>query len=493
MHLAAPHWHLALVVALNLGGPQPSQRSPFCARTSLADKMADMDGFTDRTRPATATCRLCLATVVCLLSWISSAEPPGVIERIDVEPVWSGHPVGFALLTHDDRQFVAYYDADRRMAVAARRLNESRWHTVKLPEQVKWDSHNFLTMAIDKKERIHLSGNMHVKPLVYFRTSTPLDIDTFQHVPMVGEREDRVTYPQFLRGPRNRLVFTYRDGQSGKGDQIYNVYDDRRQTWKRLLDTPLTSGEGKMNAYFSGPAKGPDGRFHLCWVWRDHFGCESNHDLCYARSKDLVHWESSSGKPLALPITLRTAEIVDPVPAGGGMINSNIRLGFDSKKRVILSYHKFDAAGNTQLHNARLEKGAWKIYQTSDWDYRWEFSGGGSIISEIHISGVTPNNDGSLRQSFSHKKYGNVTWILDEATLTPVATAPEERKHPNDVAAIENPYPGMKIRSARDLGHCPERGCSYVLQWETLDANRDKPREGAPPPPSMLRVLKRSE
>lgn len=431
--------------------------------------------------------------MACLFSCVSFAEPPTVVDRIDVEPVWSGHPVGFALLTHADQQFVAYYDADRRMTVAARRLSESRWHLLKLPEQIKWDSHNYVTMAVDNKGYIHLSGNMHVNPLVYFRTTAPLDIDTFVRAPMVGERENRVTYPQFLRGPRDRLVFTYRDGQSGKGDQIYNVYDIRKRTWRRLLDTPLTSGEGKMNAYFCGPTKGPDNRFHLCWVWRDHPGCESNHDLCYARSKDLVHWESSSGKPLALPITLQTAEIVDPVPSGGGMINSNIRLGFDSKKRVILSYHKFDTAGNTQLYNARFEKGGWRIYQTSDWDYRWEFSGGGCIISDIHISGVTLKSDGSLRQSASHKKYGSVTWILDEATLKPTATAPKEAARPKELDNIENPYPGMKMRSVHDLGRCPDRGFSYVLQWETLDANRDKPREGAPPPPSMLRVLKLSE
>ena len=28
----------------------------------------------------------------------------------------------------------------------------------------------------------------------------------------------------------------------------------------------------------------------------------------------------------------------------------------------------------------------------------------------------------------------------------------------------------------------------YVLRWETLDANRDQPRQGLLPPPSMLRL-----
>ena len=41
-----------------------------------------------------------------------------VDEVIDVERVWSGHSVGFSLLTHGDNQYAAYYDANRRMTVA---------------------------------------------------------------------------------------------------------------------------------------------------------------------------------------------------------------------------------------------------------------------------------------------------------------------------------------------------------------------------------------
>ena len=37
----------------------------------------------------------------------------------------------------------------------------------------------------------------------------------------------------------------------------------------------------------------------------------------HATSKDLIHWERSDGTALALPITLQTGEVVDPVPPGG--------------------------------------------------------------------------------------------------------------------------------------------------------------------------------
>jgi hypothetical protein len=47
--------------------------------------------------------------------------------RVDVAPVWAGHPVGFDLLTHGDRQFVAFYDAERNMTVAARTLGSDKF------------------------------------------------------------------------------------------------------------------------------------------------------------------------------------------------------------------------------------------------------------------------------------------------------------------------------------------------------------------------------
>jgi hypothetical protein len=428
-----------------------------------------------------------LALLVMLQVWAASS--PCVLEKVEVGRVWSGHPVGFSLLTHGDRQFAAYYDADRHMTVASRKLDEKDWHRVRLPEELNWDSHNSVTFAIDCTGCLHLSGNMHVCPLVYFRTAKPLDIDTFERAPMTGARENRVTYPAFLKGASEELIFTYRDGSSGNGDQIYNVYDIDQRAWHRLLDTPLCAGNGKMNAYLNGPVLGPDGWFHLCWVWRNTPDCETNHDVSYARSKDMVHWENGAGEALELPITVKAkGVVVDPIPPGGGVINGNTKVGFDHQNRPIVSYHKYDAAGRTQLYNARLEDGGWKIYQTSDWGYRWEFSGGGSISFEVGVSPVAAVAAGTLLQSFSHAKYGGGTWKLDAATLKPVGTVQNPNRLPEELGRLESSFPGMRIRRAEDLGGGPEPDTRFLLQWETLGPNRDRPREEAPPPSTLWLV-----
>lgn len=422
----------------------------------------------------------------------AQSEALTVEQALEIGPVWAGHPVGFSLLTYKDHQFVAYYDDERRMTVAARRLGENEWHFARLPQKVGWDSHNSIVMTVDDDGYLHLSGNMHCVPLVYFRTTKPLDITTFERIPvMVGSEEQRCTYPAFFRGASNELIFTYRDGSSGNGNQIYNRYDLKTKTWKRLLDSPLTSGEGKMNAYLNGPVRGPDGYFHLCWVWRDTPDCATNHDLSYARSKDLVRWEKSDGTALALPITIETAEVVDPVPPGGGMINGNTKIGFDSKRRPVIAYHKFDAEGKTQIYNARREMGGWKIYQTSNWDYRWEFSGGGSIDFEVRVGAVAVDADGELNQSYSNAKHGSGIWQLDIATLKPTAILKRPSRYPTKLRRLTSDFPGMQVRFDEDSAASGSEGARYVLRWETLGRNRDRPRKKVPPP-SMLTLYKLS-
>jgi len=146
-----------------------------------------------------------------------------------------------------------------------------------------------------------------------------------------------------------------------------------------------------------------------------------------------------------------------------------------------VSYHKYDAAGKTQVYNARLEEGTWKIQQASDWDYRWEFSGGGAIPFEVGVSPVTPAEDGFLLQPFSNAKCDSGTWKLDEATLKPVGMAQVPSRIPDELGRLESDFPGMQTRRSEDLGASPEKDTRYLLQWQTLGANRDRPREGVLP------------
>lgn len=432
----------------------------------------------------------------CLSLFLTSLAQANEPSRIDLEPVWSGHPVSFCLLTEKDQQFAAYYDAERRMTVAQRRLGETSWTFTRLPSQVGWDSHNYVTLAVDADGHLHLAGNMHVAPMTYFRSRSPLDASTLERVePMARpELEKRATYPRFFTGPDGALLFKYRDGKSGQGNDIINRYDLPARKWRPLFDAPLTDGLGEMNAYFAGPEPGPDGFYHLCGTWRDTPDCATNHSLSYARSRDLVHWETAAGQPLRLPLSPRNIDIADPVKPGDGLINVSYRLGFDNLHRPILAYHRYDGEGQSQVFCARFEDGRWVTRPVTRWKgYRWDFGGGGSIPnSEVHPGTPAPAGEGKIELAWQSPTESG-TFLLDETTLEPLGKAPRkpsEWREPAGFGKVENPAPGMQHRRAWDVGKNAPAGSRYALIWETLGANRDKTRPGPTPPPSMLRLIR---
>ena len=440
-----------------------------------------------------------------------------VIQKIKIDSVWSGHRVKFSLLTNENRQYVAYYNANRNMVVGQRELSNDKFDLYQMPApkrlknvenkrgrisstEVGWDSHNSITMAVDKKGYIHLSGNMHVDSLTYFKSQKPNDIFSLERqFPMVGSNELKATYPKFMLTKEQDLIFHYRDGGSGNGNEIYNIYSTKNKSWSRMLDVPLTDGQGLMNAYQSQPELREDGWYHVFWVWRDTPDCSTNHDLSYMKSPDLINWYDAFNKSITLPATLdKKSLIVDPIPPKGGIINLAAKLCFDQNKNPLFVYHKYDENGNLQLYIANLDRGEWKYHVLTDWDYRWEFSGNGSIKSEFRLLNFDRRADGYFEVGYWHIKYGYGT-ILVNNKLNPVGKVIKPNQlfksfydtdNNNHKSKLEGNFPGLGIRTSQDDGKKVEDNIRFVLKWETLDSNRDRPRQKPWPPPSNLYLYK---
>ena len=459
-------------------------------RNARADA-AGSRGFRRSGRTSRAVMRAWLGAVAAVAAGLVAAPPAvalEVVERVDVAPVWSGHPVGFSIETADDRQYVAFYDNERHMTIAGRDLDSTDWTFQRLPSRLGWDSHNGVVVATDSAGFVHVAGNMHGAPLVYFRSQRPHDLSTLRRERMLGSRERHVTYPQFMRNSKGELFFHYRDGRSGKGVRIFNRWDPAAQRWSRYLDRPLFDGLGRASAYLTGPLAGPDGGFHLVWVWRDTPSGATNHDISYARSTDLAHWETAGGEPLDLPLTPEdTAAIVDPVAAGGGLVGIAYNVGWDGDGRPVVNYVKYGPSGASQLHNARWEGDRWRIYRTSDWSWRWEIDVTGSLEHLIVTDPLRVDEAGRLLQRFRHREFGSGDWLLDHASLRPVETLPlpgllAELRQPESATA------GMEVR-----GFVWDRRGEYLLRWETLPHNRDRRRRAPYPAPTSLRVLRLGE
>jgi hypothetical protein len=411
-----------------------------------------------------------------------------------IDRVWAGQPVSFALLVERGHQFIAYYDAGRRLTVVGRKLGEAEWTRVQpagVPNPARqrdsnftgWDSHNYLRLALDREGCLHVAGNMHVDPLVYYRTRAPFDVATLERIDrMTGEREARCTYPVFFHDGAGELMFRYRDGSSGNGADLYNRYDGATHTWRRVIDTPLLDGQGDRNAYALDPVLGPDGRFHLVWMWRDTPDCATNNRLCYARSRDFVHWETSRGEPLALPITIANAEVIDPAKPGEGLINMTFNLGFDAARRPVVVYHRYDARKKSQAFVARPREAApsgWDVRQISAWDFTWAFSGGGSIPAEVKLGAPRLERDGTLLVDFSTEAAGAGRWRLRGDSLEPIAQLP--------AAATTLPAALMRAVDGREVQTVSARSAvrRWLLRWETLPRNRDRPRATVPAPTEL--------
>jgi BNR repeat-containing family member len=411
------------------------------------------------------------------------------MDSLDVARVWAADPVGFALLTHPPYQYVAFYDADRRLTIAQRKLDDRTWTFNQLPDTTGWDSHNFIALTADGDGYLHLCADMHVMPLKYFRTTKPWDASSFARIDyMTGSNETHCTYPEFFFAASNQLLFTYRDGHSGGGNQIYNSYDLKTKTWSRFLDAPLTDGRGTNNAYFDGPRRGPDGWYHLAWMWRHTPDASTCHDVSYARSRDMKHWETSAGKPLTLPIRTDNCEIVDPIPEHDGL--GGVRLGLDGQGRPTISYCKDDANGYTQPFIARLENGRWVLHQVADWQAHGDQSGTGTLARAVSIGRVTAQPDGTLTEEFKHFKYGEGTWVLDPDTLRVMGKVTRQFDPPG-IDKVEGHFPDLQVHWEGDSSPDAAKGESpkYLLRWETLKPHNDHPRTGKLPEPSMLKVM----
>jgi hypothetical protein len=402
------------------------------------------------------------------------------VEAIDM--AWGGHRVNYQLVVRGQHQFVAYYDASRQMSIAHRDSPSSGWRYHKLPSYLGWDSHNYVTVDVDEAGYIHVLGNMHADPIVYFRSTEPWQIRTLKQQDYLADkaREKRVTYPTFFRDNEGRLIVRFRIGGSGDGSYYFHRFDTKTMSWSLLHDKQFTDGEGERGSYPVGPLKGPDGLFHSIWVWRETPSAATNNNLSYARSRDMVNWEDSNGKPVKLPIVRSTGDIIDPVPVGGGMLNGQMQLGFDADKKPMIVYYKHDKKGDTQIHLARKKGNGWATHQISNWTgSKQDLDKGGSLAVAVLVP-ETPfvAADGSIRArvSWTGKRY---EFIID-AKSNKVTGETTWEQWPQQITTFKE-NPALNPHYAKASGTPAESPVEYFLSWEANPSFQDQARPNIPP------------
>ena len=108
--------------------------------------------------------------------------------------IFRQHP----LTTFGNEQYIAFYDEDGYVILARRKLADLKWDIRKTRYKGNVaDAHNSISIAVDGRGILHMSWDHHGHPLRYCRSITPGSLVLTAKMPMTGQHETRVTYPEF--------------------------------------------------------------------------------------------------------------------------------------------------------------------------------------------------------------------------------------------------------------------------------------------------------
>ncbi|MEI9908393.1 MAG: BNR repeat-containing protein [Bacteroidota bacterium] len=289
-----------------------------------------------------------------------------------------------SLVTFKGTQYIAFYNNEKFVVLGKRKTGASQWvlKTTAYKGNAA-DAHNTISIMVDGAGYLHISWDHHGHPLNYCKSKSPGSLELTDKLWMTGLNEQKVTYPEFHKLPNGNLLFLYRDGQSGEGNLVLNLYDIITKQWTQL-HTNLVDGEGQRNAYWQA-CTDVKGTIHLSWVWRESPDVASNHDMCYAKSADGGKtWLTSVGKKYTLPITATTAEYACTIPQKSELINQTSMYADASGNPCIATYWR-DQGDSVPQYRLICKKGSQWITQNLVFR-RTAFSLSGEGTKRIPIS-----------------------------------------------------------------------------------------------------------
>jgi hypothetical protein len=319
-----------------------------------------------------------------LLHLIGTAIAQPAPHLVPVAKGWASNSVNTvvfrknALVTWRSTQYIAFYDSARYVVLGKRALGTEQWQLVTTPYRGNAaDAHNCISIMVDGEGYLHLAWDHHNNPLHYCRSKSPGSLEMGQPMPMTGQLEQRVSYPEFYRLPNGNLLFFYRNGQSGQGNLVINTYNSHTQQWEQLHNN-LVDGEAQRSAYWQACID-KQGVIHLSWVWRESADVASNHDLCYARSRDGGRtWEKSTGESYTLPVTAATAEYACRIPQKSELINQTSMVADDAGHPYIATYWRDSGTTVPQYHIVYNNSGPWQVQNTAFRQTAFSLSGMGT-------------------------------------------------------------------------------------------------------------------
>ncbi len=329
------------------------------------------------------------AAVILLCAFINSAysQTNTISEETQLYPIdkgWAKNSVNTVIFrqsvtSYNNIQYTAYYDPQGAMIIAKRKLGSEQWekHKTRYSSDVE-DAHNSISIAVDGDGILHVAWGMHGDELRYARSKSPGGLKLTSELPMTGENEDAVTYPQFYRLSGGDLLFMYRYGSSGSGNTMVNRYSSDTGEWQSIHH-PLIDGEGERNAYVNPLSIDREGGWHISWNWRETWDVSTNHDIMYAYSPDEGKtWLNSKGEEYSLPVTAGNAEVAFEIPQKSELINQTSMTINSKGEPVVATYWRKENSEVPQFRIVWREGDRWKSSRVGKRSLGFSLSGGGT-------------------------------------------------------------------------------------------------------------------
>lgn len=473
-------------------------------------------------------CLVMTATGVIPLS-AAHAATRNNCRNVVVDKIWSGSKAGAAAISTPDAIFLAYYNDARYMTLAKVNLANCSVEKKILSSQYGgYDLHNYIAIAFDSRNILHIAGNMHNVPLVYFQASKAFDISTVKPSAMTGRFENRTTYPSFFM-TESTLNFMYRDGGSGNGLTYINTLTDNSATllcrgprgrlsqnasaaiptsflnryWIKSTPTAVFSNRASIDgvqvsvsAYPTRPVLGPDKFYHFANAWRISADAATNFAVTYVKTRDFKNWSDASGRIVQVPVSANDqAAFAVNTGVDKGLVNT-IRVAFTASGNPVVLFTKYldtPEGKRNGVFATRFDGLNWNEVLIGVSQKLVEVKGFGSLSSLPDFSGLNlygPVATMTYEFSGEQRRYVN----LDSETLLPTnlrpAIPPVQSVTPSPVpplAGLENDL-GVVLHS---VGYINYGGPLISLRRRHLPDNNDRPFTCPPrpaaycnPPPS---------
>ncbi|KAI1334587.1 hypothetical protein F5Y15DRAFT_285308 [Xylariaceae sp. FL0016] len=305
-----------------------------------------------------------------------------------------------AIQSFNNWQYACFYSplpgAEEPLYVhlSRRKLSQGSWETLVFEDypQTTDDGHNTVQLGICPGDgSLHLSYDHHCDVLRYRHsipgvalspehhpwsprlfTATLSQLPGLSSSPQVDTLLSYITYPRFVALAPKSLLFTFRTGKAGLGDDHLALYTPAPSPPHPTAEEdaegkapPPSTGAGTgtyalLGTHLKGVANNPyihgldvdsRGTLHATWVYRGFVpypgwddpldtqhkaqagpnGAENNHDICYAASPDGGRsWRNSDGDVVVADLLGGDGESVTPdargitvfaIPKGSGLTN----------------------------------------------------------------------------------------------------------------------------------------------------------------------------